>query len=145
MGEKQKKALNEERIREATKELNLCKKNVTEAIKTKNFDLINIARRELRHARVNFSKSNVIKIEMAKKILDEKEESRANFRLQKKELMKDVKYMVKKPTTKQSLLTPYNKSNYMWVNSNQLEHLVPKKLLKFPKRHMLGPKKCTKK
>jgi len=94
--ELQQVALNAERIRDSSKELRICKKNVEAAIKTKNFDLIFIARRELKHARTNIAKTNVIKIEMAKKILDEKEEKKSKFKQQKKELRKEVKYMLKK-------------------------------------------------
>ena len=94
--EKQQKSLNEERIRDSNKELRICKKNVDEAIKTKNFDLINIARKELRHARSSCAKSNIIKISMANKIMDQKEEKRSLYKSRKKELRKDVKSMLKK-------------------------------------------------
>merc|ERR1711957_722142 len=94
--ELQQVALNAERIRDSSKELRICKKNVEAAIKTKNFDLIFMGRGELKHARTNIAKTNVIQIERAKKILDEKEEKKSKFKQQKKELRKEVKYMLKK-------------------------------------------------
>jgi len=97
---KQQKALNDERIRDSDKELRITKMNVESAMKTKNFDLINIARRELRHARLSVNKANVIKIEMANKIMEEKEERRARYISKKKELRKEVRFMWKRSNIK---------------------------------------------
>lgn len=94
--DKQQKNLNAERISESLKELKLCKKNVGEAQKTGNLDLINIARSELKHARSNFAKSNVIKIAMAKKIMDEKEDKTSSFRAKKREFKNEVLSLLKK-------------------------------------------------
>jgi len=100
MKNKQQKALNSERIRDADKELKITKMNVEAAMKTKNFDLINIARRELRHARLSVNKANVIKIEMANKIMEEKEEKRARYVSRRKSLRKEVRFMWKRSNIK---------------------------------------------
>jgi len=98
--EKQQKSLNQERINDSTNELKLSKKNVKEAEKTKNLDLILIARKELKHARSNFAKSNIIKLEMAKKIMDEKEEKLRRYKAKKIEIKKEVKAQLKKANMK---------------------------------------------